>query len=198
MTGTSAPANDGGVRQPALTPAELTSDQRELYDAITGGPRSGGAFALTDEAGALQGPFGGFLLAPSLGDAVQRLGAAVRYQSSLTDRVRELAILAVAGYHSSPFERYAHEAVGRAAGLTEQEMASAAVGDGERLADPVEAAALCITWAILQGDVADELWAQCVPPLDASVIYELIVLVGYYSMLAVQMRILRTEGIPGS
>ena len=180
-------------RQPALTPDRLSPEQRRLYGEITGGQRSGGAFALTDAAGVLQGPFGGFLLSPALGDKVQQLGAAVRYDSRLSARIRELAILAVAGYHQSPFERDAHVAVGRTIGLSEAEMGAAYSGEHKPFDDVAETAALRMTRAILNGDVDDQTWHGCVPPLSVEDVFELLVLVGYYSMLAVQMRVLRVE-----
>jgi 4-carboxymuconolactone decarboxylase len=184
------------ARQPRLRPADLSDAQRALYDAIVGGPRSGGAFALTDADGVLEGPFGGFLLSPALGDALQQLGAAIRYRSDLTPRVRELAILAVAAHHQSLFERYAHEAVGRAVGLSGEEMAAIWAGADLVLADPGEAAALAFAKAVLAGDVDNETWTACVPPLGVGVAYEILVLVGYYSTLALQMRVLRTDRGP--
>ncbi|MEV6625768.1 carboxymuconolactone decarboxylase family protein, partial [Amycolatopsis sp. NPDC051114] len=84
------------TRLPRLSPADLDDDQRALREAITGGPRAGGPFPLTDAAGALTGPFNALLFAPPAGQALQRLGAAVRYETAIGDRARELAILAVA------------------------------------------------------------------------------------------------------
>ena len=40
-----------------------------------------------------------------MGAALQDLGAAVRYRTGLTDRVREMAILLVAAHWDSAFER---------------------------------------------------------------------------------------------
>jgi 4-carboxymuconolactone decarboxylase len=195
VTRQSPPRNDA-PRQPALRPADLTEPQLELYRAITGGPRSGGAFSLTDADGALAGPFGGFLLSPAIGDALQQVGAAIRYRCSLTPRVRELAILAVAAHHDSPFERYAHEAVGRTVGLSEDEMTAVRNREVPTLTDESEVAVLRLTTALLSGDVDDPTWVGCVPPLEIAHVFELIALVGYYSTLALQMRVLRTEDAP--
>ena len=98
------------ARLPNPTPDELSPEQRALYDEIAGGPRSAGPrlFELVDQAGRLNGPFGIMLHSPAVGSALQALGAAVRYRSVLPDRIRELAVLAVAAHWTSEFELYAH------------------------------------------------------------------------------------------
>jgi 4-carboxymuconolactone decarboxylase len=118
------------ARIPKLEPAALDEDQRALYDAIAGGRRAQGPqlFRLTDSEGRLEGPFNAFLLQPRLGSALQALGSAVRYDTGLDDRCREIAILVVAAHWESEFEWYAHEAVGRSVGLGDAELA--AVRDG--------------------------------------------------------------------
>src|ERR1700712_1255303 len=114
------------TRLEPVPPEELDGDQRELYDAIASGPRAQGPqhFALTRADGGLLGPFNAFLLSPALGFALQELGAAVRYRTALPPRTREIAILTVAAHWDSAFEWSAHESVGRAAGLTDAELAS--------------------------------------------------------------------------
>lgn len=192
--------NETHSRQPALHPADLTPSQKALYDAITQGPRSTAPrlFDLVDRDGQLLGPFGGFLLSPEVGDALQELGSTIRFRTRLSDRTRELAILAVAADRESPFERYAHEAVGRACGLSEAEMEAVRRGEYPPMSDEKEAAALRIVRAMLAGDVDDETWAACVPPLDDATVFELIALVGYYSTLALQMKVFRVDLLPAS
>ncbi|WP_370964253.1 carboxymuconolactone decarboxylase family protein [Amycolatopsis sp. cg9] len=179
------------TRLPGLTPAGLTGDQLALRDAITGGPRAGGPFPLTDAAGALTGPFNAMLFAPAAGQALQRLGAAVRYETGIGDRVRELAILAVAARWDCAFERYAHEPAARAAGATGAQLA--AVGEGRVPAglDAGETAALRFVFALLDGDVDDVTYAGTVPAIGNRVAVELTTLVGYYATLALQLRVFR-------
>ncbi len=185
----------GAKRQPRLHPSDLNQEQKALYQAITGGPRSAGPqhFPLTDPDGALTGPFGGFLLSPTIGDALQQLGAAVRYSTQLTDRARELAILAVAGHWDSAFERSAHEAVGRACGLTDDELQAVRDGAAPHSLSVSELAVLRISQGLLAGDIDDETWAHCLPPLNVNTVFELTTLVGYYSTLALQMRVMRVD-----
>lgn len=185
-------------RQPRLRPADLDTRQAALYRAITEGPRGRGPrpFDLTDDHGALVGPFGGFLLSPAVGDALQGLGVAVRYATALTDRTREMAILMVATRVGSAFEQHAHEAVGRACGLTEEQLRCLREGSTPELDDDRERAVVRITRALLDGDVDDATWAACVPPLSAGAVFELTTLVGYYSTLALQMRTFRVDEAP--
>lgn len=60
------------------------------------------------------------------------------------------------------------------------------------LADPREAAVLRLTRALIAGNVDDETWDACVPPLERKTVFELTTLVGYYSTLALQMRVFGT------
>lgn len=181
------------TRRHAFTPEELDGDRLAVYRSITEGPRAAGPrlFDLVSDSGVLLGPFNEFLLHPPLGDALQRLGTAIRYQGSLSGRARETAILVVAAAWDSAFERTAHEAVGRAAGLTENELTAIAEQAPLEFGDPHEDAVLRLTRALVTGDVDDETWAACVPPLDRETVFELTTLVGYYSTLALQMRAFR-------
>ena len=181
------------TRLDPIRPTEQDDAQRALHTSITGGPRADGPqhFALTTTDGALTGPFNAFLLSPGVGGALERLGAAVRYETSLTGRTRELAILAVAAHWSSTFEWTAHEAVGRVAGLTDQELGAVRRGEVPALHDPRERASAELVRCLLQGDVSDDEWARWAEPLGSTAVFELSALVGYYAALALQLRVFR-------
>jgi 4-carboxymuconolactone decarboxylase len=183
---------------PHYLPDELDDAQRELYDAIAGGPRAARPrpFPLTDGQGRLNGPFNAMLAAPPLGQALQRLGAAVRYESSLSGRVREMAILTVAAHWESEYERYAHEPAALSAGLTEGEIALLRSGDLPELNDDNERSAVSLVSAMLRdGDVDDETYAAAVSVIGDRAAFELATLVGYYATLALQLRVFRV-GLP--
>lgn len=177
-----------------LPPAELDEEQQRLYAAIASGSRATGPqlFRLTDDEGGLEGPFNAMLLNPAIGDALQRLGAAIRYRGALSDRAREIAILAVAAHWNCGFEQRAHEAVAAHAGLSRDVIEAIREGSAVRLDDPREAAVLSTTRRLLDdADLDEDAYAAAVGPLGASGLFELTTLVGYYSMLALQMRIFR-------
>jgi 4-carboxymuconolactone decarboxylase len=182
-----------------LQPPFRNEDQQRLYASITSGPRGGaqGPFALVDDTGALTGPFNAMLLQPELGGALQALGTAVRFQGSLPGRSRELVILIVAAHWSSAFEQQAHEAAGRLAGLSEAEMAAVRAGREPDLADPAERAAVRAARALVRaGDLDDQEYAVAVAELGEAGVFELTTLVGYYAMLALQLRVFRV-GVAG-
>jgi 4-carboxymuconolactone decarboxylase len=182
-------------RLTALLPAALSEPQRELYSAIAEGPRAQGPqyFALTGADGSLNGPFNAFLYSPVLGNAIQSLGAAVRYSTKLTDRTREIAILIVAAQWGSTFERVSHEGVGRAAGVTDDEIDAVAQGRIPDLADDHERACAELTFALARGDVSEREWQRLEPVIGAETAFELSTLVGYYAMLALQLRAFRVD-----
>ncbi|MEZ0447539.1 carboxymuconolactone decarboxylase family protein [Cellulomonas sp. ICMP 17802] len=187
------------TRVPRLDPASLDEAQRAVYDAVTGGPRAQGPalFRLVDDAGALEGPFNAFLLQPGVGMALQELGAAVRYRTTFSDREREIAILVVAVHRDSAFEWYAHEAVGRHAGLTDAELQALREHDYDVLTSPSERVVARSTHQLLDsGDLDDEAFAQATDVLGLPQVFELLTLVGYYDTLALQLRVLRVAAPP--
>ena len=185
-------------RLPLLPPGSLTEPQRELYDRVAGGPRADGPFAVTDADGALTGPFNALLFAPEIGGPLGRLGEAIRYGGSLSDRLREIAILTVAAHHRSDFEWYAHERVGEQVGLTEAEMQQ--IRRGEPLEHPSEEEATTVAFCravVHDRDVDDVLYDRAVTLLGHPTMVELVVLVGYYQALALLLSVFRV-GSPES
>jgi len=182
-----------GARLPKFEPTALDAEQRSLYDAIAGGRRAQGPqlFRLADADGRLEGPFNAFLLQPRLGSALQALGASVRYDTGLDDRCREIAILIVAAHWRSDFEWHAHEAVGRAAGLGDAELAALREGRHAELAGRESVVARTAAALVTRGDLDDAEYGEAVGHLGPAGLFELLTLVGYYATLALQLRVFR-------
>lgn len=178
-----------------VPPAQLGAEARELYDAITQGPRASGPqhFPLTREDGGLNGPFNAFLLSPGIGQALQEVGTALRYRGTLSARSREIAILTVASAWDSTFEQQSHEAVGRASGLVEEELTALRAGHVPPLADVHEAACARLARAMTRGDVSDAMWREDAELVGAATVFELTTIVGYYATLALQLRVFRVN-----
>ena len=180
-------------RLPWPRPEELDAPRRAVYDAIAGGRRATGPFRLVDDEGRLEGPFNAMLVSPGVGSALQELGAAVRYRTSLPDRARELAILALAAIRRSDFEWYAHERIGRRVGLSDAELAALRGGGSAETFSEHERAVFEATRALATtGDLDDEAFTAAQSALGREALAELVVLVGYYDLLALSLRVWRT------
>jgi 4-carboxymuconolactone decarboxylase len=182
-----------GARIAKLAPSALDDEQRALYDAIAGGRRAQGPqlFRLTDSKGRLEGPFNAFLLQPRLGSALQALGSSVRYETALSDRCREIAILLVAAHWRSDFEWYAHAAVARSVGLTDADLAVIQDSRYAELSGGEAVVARTVAALLNRGDLEDAEYREAVERLGLAGLFELLTLVGYYATLALQLRVFR-------
>ena len=183
------------MRLAVLSSDEMTTEQLDLYRDILGGPRGQGprAVALSSGAGGLAGPFNAMLYAPSVGHALQELGAAIRFRTELAPRIREMAILVVAQAWDSGYERTSHEPIGREAGLTEPEIEALRDGADPGFTDKQEQVAYSVVRALTgpAADLGDQEYDTAVAVLGQQALVELSALVGYYATLALQMRIFR-------
>ncbi len=182
------------MRLEHLTKAELSAEQDALYDALLGGllgdTRS--AAVITDDDGKVQGPFTVMLHHPTVGHPVQDLGAVLRFRGSLSDRARELVILVVAAHWQSDFEWWAHERIGRNVGLTDAEIDALRTGAPLTVDDAVDQAAYDAARALVQhADLDDAEYAAVQAALGDEQLVEVTAIVGYYGMLALQMRVFR-------
>ncbi len=124
-----------GGRLPLLDPAGLSGAQRAVYDRLTAtmvrwADQAG--FQSMTEDGRLIGPFNPVLLSPGITPAFLDLQDAEAANTSLSERVRQVVILAVGAVWQSDYELYAHAAVAAKAGLPQgaiQALASGAVPD---------------------------------------------------------------------
>lgn len=179
-----------GARLPLLQPDRLTPEQKKLYEDITNGPRG----SVATEDGSLVGPFNAMLHSPVVGGALQGLGLVLRFETNLPKRAREMATLAVAAHTQSEYEWGRHEVLGRLAGITEQELSAIRSGGRLDLQDPLEDVVLRVTRALLRtGDLSDQEYAVGITHLGASGLVDLSTLVGYYVLLAMQLRIFRVS-----
>lgn len=185
MSETPTPAAPSQGRFPLLVPAELAPEQASLYAAIAGPPRADGPFRLTYDDGALTGPFNALLFAPAIGQAVQELGAVLRFRGSLNGRLRELVICTLAAELESDYEWYAHSRVALTAGVSATELEELGSGRLPATLDSAEHAALDLVRALLDSaTVSERVHAAAAEHFDHAGITELTVLTGYYRLLA--------------
>jgi len=112
-----------GGRLPLADPAALNPEQQEIFNRIARRivPWANDArFQSTAEDGRFIGPFNPALLNPAIAAPFLELQFAEQVHTSLSKRVREVVILAVGAVWQADYELYAHLAVARKAGLSDQ------------------------------------------------------------------------------
>ena len=182
------------MRLATLSSDTMTPEQVGLYRDILSGPRGQGprAVLLDTGAGGLAGPFNTMLYAPEVGHALQELGAAIRFRTQLSSRIREMAILVVAQAWNSDYERSSHELTGRDAGLTDPEIKALRAGADPAFTDEREQVAYQVVRSLTgPADLDDQQYDLAVAILGERALVELSTLVGYYATLALQLRIFR-------
>jgi len=180
------------MRVDDVDPADMTDAQRALYDVYTTGRRVApdSPFRLVGADGRLQGPPAIWIINPTFGAALQQIGSAVRWDSQLPARAREIAILLVGHHHDSAFELHAHRLAGAAAGLTESDLT--ALSEGKEPADltDVESGVFRTTRRILdRGTLDDDEFRDAEGVLGAPGLLELVTILGYYNMVAWQLAV---------
>jgi 4-carboxymuconolactone decarboxylase len=171
-------------------PEEMSPEQRAVYEKFATGRRAAPSspFSLVDASGRLQGPPSVWVLHPPLGRALERLGATIRYELTLPARVREMVILMVGHHHRSPFEVYAHTKAAVAAGLSPADLDALAAGRPPDLTTGEERVAYQVARRLLDTGTLDaDTYAEAVAELTVERLFELVTLVGYYTMVAVQL-----------
>jgi alkylhydroperoxidase family enzyme len=184
-------------RLPWFEPAEFDPDQQALYEYVAHGPRmpATNVFPLVDDAGGrMFGPFNAFLASPVLGKALHEVGKVLRYQSGLTPRGREVAILELSVLRRCDIEWYAHSPIGAKAGLTEEELTAIRTGAPAPTLDRTETIVRRVTQSLARSrDIDDALYADAAAALGDRVLVDLVMLVMYFDLLASTMTIFRAE-----
>jgi 4-carboxymuconolactone decarboxylase len=160
----------------------MSDEQRALYEAILGGKRGPG---MRGEDGALVGPFNAMLLNPHVGDRVQRLGEALRFDISLPRNVIEVATLVVGSHWRAQFEWWAHERLARQAGVSETVISAIKRGERPDFSNDEEAEAYEVASELYHTQrLTDTTYVKAVQRFGESGVFELIALVGYYSLVS--------------
>jgi 4-carboxymuconolactone decarboxylase len=181
---TSFEPRDGGPdRLPPIAPEDWTAAQRKEAEAMIAGPR-----------GAVVAPFVPLLRSPELAGHVQRLGAHVRFRSSIGVRLTELAILVTASEWQQPVEWAIHAPIAEREGVPRALIDALARRERPASMADDEAAVydLCIE---LHRDrrIDDATWAKALALFGEPGIVDLMAVNGYYALLAMVMNGARTR-----
>ncbi|MEN9498570.1 MAG: hypothetical protein RIS83_389 [Pseudomonadota bacterium] len=176
-------------RLPIRPREELDPAQQAVWDRMAAGARGG-----------VKGPFQALITSAELCARVEQLGVFVRFECSVPMRLRELAILCVGHHWKAAYEWFAHAPIAEKQGVPPAVIA--AIGrDSEKIPFDSDADRIVVAFvrALLRtGKVPDAEYQAAQSLLGDKGTVELTGLVGYYSLLAMQLNTFRVDPPEGS
>lgn len=168
-----------------LTPIDrnnLKQDQQKVLDAIENGPRGKGRANI-----GTKGPFGAWVRAPSIGDAIQRTGEAIRFGTSLPSNVQEVAICTVGAFYRSKFEFAAHQALAIKAGVNEACLHQVKNGASPAFTGDELLSYQIARQMLTEHGIQDETYQQGVTQFTQTGMIELVATIGYYCLISLTL-----------
>lgn len=171
------------ARIPFPTREQMDDAQRLVHDKVVAGRR-----------GKIVGPLRAALHSPELADRWQALGEFLRYNTGLTPRLSELAILVTGRACQSPFEWYAHVLEAEKAGIPPEVIEALRHQRMPTGLNEDEVAVIQFATELNQfNSVSDPTYATALERFGTRTVVELTALIGYYTMVAMT---LNTHEIP--
>lgn len=168
---------------------QMSPEQREGYRFLVDGPR-----------GRLPGPYKVWVHNPRLVHAAAPLGQHFTPgQSSLSEREREIAVIVMTSRWHSAYPTAAHEKRGKEVGLPAATVEAMIAGLPASFADPREQVVYEVAVALAGGRLISQgLYDRAVTALGHERITDVIVLMGYYTAVALTMNFYAVPaGSPG-
>lgn len=158
-------------------PDTMNAAQRAVYEDIVSGPRA-----------RLVGPLRAALHNPQLADRWQKMGALLRFGTSIAPRHSELAILVTARRWNSQLEWFIHAAAAQDAGLPQDVIDAVQAGVAPVFDDATDGAVYEYARQLLQHGAVDEpAYQRVLETFGEAGTVELTAIVGYYSMVAMTL-----------
>ena len=177
------------MRLPLLPPAELSAEQRPLYEDMRHGIETNfKGFTAIDDAGTLIGPWTPWLRFPKFGGPVWELVKALSTAPTLPRPIREIAILVTGAKFHAAYEIYAHVLVAELRGLPDDKIATIVAGQRPGDLTREEAVAYDVASSLVSGGVLPALtYQQAINVFGLDGTAEFISLVGLYCMVSVTL-----------
>ena len=161
-----------------LPPEKLTPEQTEVFNRLVAG------------RGRILGPYKIWIHSPKVADGMEHIGTYLNKKGSLSVREVEIGILVIAQHWDANYVRTAHIKAGKAAGLTEETIDAILAGRDPKLSDPHERTVHRFAAALVAGaKLSDAEFADIEKVLGRAGIAEVLVLLGYYTSVALGMKV---------
>ena len=177
------------MRLAPISPPDLTPEQRPLYeDMKVGISAKYNAFTTMRDDGTILGPWSAWLHDPELGTAIWGVTKAMTRFRHLPEVSRQIVILVVGTHFGAAYEIYAHSAVARAAGVSEDQLATITAGHRPRDLSEEAGTAYDAAAALLKGGVlAAPAYQRAINVFGQPGVTELIYLVGHYCFVSMTL-----------
>jgi 4-carboxymuconolactone decarboxylase len=157
----------------------MASAQKTMIENLLAGERRGTG-----------GPFNILLRSPEIGDLAQKLGAGVRFHSSLPPKLNELGIIITARYWTAQFEWNAHKRAALNAGLNPAIVDAIAAGKRPVSMQPDEEAVYNFGTELLRTkQVSDGTFQAATKAVGERGVVDLISVMGYYQLVSMLLNV---------
>jgi 4-carboxymuconolactone decarboxylase len=168
-----------GERFKPLTASELTPEQKILVEHL-----------LSGERGTLNGPFNVLLRSPQMGDLAQKLGAYVRFHTTVPPKLNEFAILITARSLNVQYEWSAHHRLALQAGLSPTVIDAVAAGKRPpSMQLDEEIVYNFATELVNTKQVSDSAYHAAVEKFGERTVVDLIGVIGYYHFVSMILNV---------
>ncbi|HEY4921490.1 MAG TPA: carboxymuconolactone decarboxylase family protein [Xanthobacteraceae bacterium] len=161
-----------------IPPDQLTAEQKTVFDNLTAG------------RGRILGPYKVWIHSPTVAAGMEHIGTYLNKRGALSTREVEIGILVIAQHWDANYVRQAHIRAGKAAGLADAIIEAVLGGRDPQLTDPHERAVHRFAAALVAGaKLSDAEFAEIEKALGRDGIAEVLVLLGYYTSVALAMKV---------
>ena len=160
---------------------DLTSEQKEIHDAIINGPR-----------GHVVGPLRVWLNNPGLARSAQTVGAYARYGTCLSKGLSELAIIVTGRVWSSAFEWEHHAPLAIEGGIDPKHVETISLGKKPIFENPEQNAVFDFAAeANILKNVSDNTYKRFVYLLGENAAIDIVGICGYYSLISMTLNVFK-------
>ena len=161
-----------------IPPEKLTAEQSTVFEQLTAG------------RGRILGPYKIWIHSPKVAAGMEQIGTYLNKKGALTPREVEIGILVIANHWNGEYVKQAHIKMGRQVGLSQEIIDAILAGGDPKLTDLHERGVHAFATALVGGKkLSDAEFAKIEQAIGRDGVAEVLVLLGYYTSVALGMKV---------
>lgn len=161
-----------------IPPDKLTAEQKTVFDQLVSG------------RGRILGPYKIWIHSPTVASGMEHIGTFLNNNGSLSKREVEIGILVIATHWKADYVQTAHVREGKRVGLSDAIINALVAGQEPPLTDPHERGVHTFAAALVGGrKLSDSEFADVEKAIGRQGIADVLVLLGYYTSVALGMKV---------